>query len=79
MSPSREIFWNVPFGDVVLYSLAALVIGILVYAFYRRYRLWRLGGPSNHFNQWTERIKAFVVTGIIDGILQRKFFGIAEG
>ena len=79
MSPSREIFWNVPFGDVVLYSLAALVIGILVYAFYRRYRLWRLGGPSNRFNQWTERIKTFVVIGIIDGILQRKFLGVADG
>ncbi|HUV56406.1 MAG TPA: heterodisulfide reductase-related iron-sulfur binding cluster [Dehalococcoidales bacterium] len=79
MLPGREIFWNVPFGDVVLYSLTVVVIGILLYAFYRRYRLWRLGGPSNRFNHLVKRTWAFIVTAIIDGIFHRKFFGIADG
>ena len=79
MIPTREIFWNVPFGDVVLYSLAVIVVGIMLYAFYRRYQLWRLGGPSNRFNQLGKRLRAFIGTGIVDGILHRKFFGVADG
>jgi len=79
MIPSREIFWNIPFGDVVLYPLAAIVTGIMLYAFYRRYRLWRLGGPSNRFNHLVKRTGTFIVTAIIDGIFHRKFFGVADG
>ena len=78
MVPSREVFWNVPFGDVVLYSLAAITIGILIYAAYRRYKLWRLGRADNRFDHLGKRIWTFIVTGVVDGIGHRKFFGVAD-
>ncbi len=77
MVPSREIFGNIQFGEI-LYVLAAIVIGIFIYAIYRRYKLWRLGGPDNRFSHLGKRIWAFIVTGIVDGIVHRKFFGVAD-
>jgi len=78
MVPSREIFWNIQFGEI-LYLIATIVIGIFFYAIYHRYRLWRLGGPDNRFNHLVKRTWAFIVTGVVDGILHRKFFGVADG
>ena len=46
MVPSREIFWNIQFGEI-LYVLAVIVVGILIYAIYRRYKLWQVGRPDN--------------------------------
>ncbi len=77
MVPTREIFGNIQFGEI-LYVLAAIVIGIFIYAIYRRYKLWRLGGPDNRFEHLGKRIWAFIVTGIVDGIVHRKFFGVAD-
>ncbi len=79
MVPSREIFWNVPFGDVLLYSLAVIVVGIVVYVMYRRSLWWRLGRPDNRFTHLGRRVRAFLVTGVIDGILHRKFFNVVNG
>ena len=78
MVPSREIFWNIQYGEI-LYLLAAIVIGILIYGIYRHYKLWRLGGPEDRFSHIGRRIWAFLVTGVVDGILHRKFFGVADG
>jgi len=78
MVPEREIFWNVPLGDIILYTLAVIVIAIFIYAIYRRYKLWRLGRPDSRFGDFGKRIWAFIVTGVVDGIVHRKFFGIAE-
>ncbi|MFC1937733.1 (Fe-S)-binding protein [Chloroflexota bacterium] len=79
MVPTREIFWNAPFGDIVLYSLSIIVVGIMAYALYRRYKMWRLGGPSSRFNHLGKRAWLFIKAGIVDGLLHRKFFGVAEG
>ena len=76
MVPSREIFWNIEFGEI-LYIIGAIVIGILIYAMYRRYKLWRLGKQDNRFDHLGKRIRVFIVTGVIDGVFHRKFFGIA--
>ena len=46
--PSREIFWNIPFGEII-YVLGVIAVAALIYAFYRRYRYWRLGGPDSRF------------------------------
>ena len=78
MVPTREIFWNIQFGEI-LYLLAAIAVGILVYALYRRYKLWRLGKPDNKFDHLGMRLWAFIVAGIVDGIFHRKFFGVANG
>jgi len=79
MIPSREIFWNISYGDLALYPLAVIVVGILVYAIYRRYRLWRLGGADSRFGDFGRRVWAFITTMVIDGILHRKLFGVADG
>jgi len=78
MAPTREIFWNIQFGEI-LYVLAAIAVGILVYALYHRYKLWRLGKPDNRFDHLGKRLWAFIVAGVVDGIFHRKFFGVADG
>ena len=77
MDPTREIFWNILYGDIILYPLAAIAVGIFAYVIYRRYKLWRLGKPDNRFSHLGKRIWVFIVTAIVDGILHRKLFGIA--
>jgi Fe-S oxidoreductase/nitrate reductase gamma subunit len=78
MVPSREIFWNIQFGEIV-YILAAIVTGVLIYAFYRHYRRWRLGGRADRFNHIGKRMWDFMVIAIVDGIIHRKFFRVADG
>jgi Fe-S oxidoreductase/nitrate reductase gamma subunit len=78
MVPSREIFWNIQYGEI-LYILGAIVIGVFAYAIYRRYRMWRLGTPDNRLAPLSKRVWAFIVTTIVDGIFHRKFFGVANG
>ncbi|MFC2067078.1 heterodisulfide reductase-related iron-sulfur binding cluster [Chloroflexota bacterium] len=78
MAPTREIFWNIQFAEL-LYILAAIVTGVLIYAIYRHYKRWRLGGPANRFNHLGKRVWAFIVATVVDGIIHRKFFGSADG
>jgi len=78
MVPTREIFWNIQFGEI-LYLIGIIVIGIFVYAIYRRSKLWRLGGPESRVSHIGKRIWVFIATGVVDGILHRKFFGVVDG
>ena len=41
-TPSRELYWNIP-SHWFMYILAAVMVGVIVWAFYRRVKLWRLG------------------------------------
>jgi len=77
MEPSREIFWNIQFGEI-LYILAVIVLAIFIYAIYRRYKLWHLGKNEERSGHIGKRIWAFLVTGVVDGLLHRKFFGLAD-
>ncbi len=76
MDPTREIYWNIEFGQI-LYIIGTIVIGIFLYALYQRCRLWRLGGPDNRSVPLGKRIRAFITTSVVDGIFHRKFFGVA--
>ena len=78
MEPAREIFWNIPYGEII-YALGVIALSVFIYALYRRYKLWRLGRPDDRFNHLGKRIWAFVVTGVIDIWLHRKFLGVADG
>ena len=70
---ARHIFWNIePYG-IILYFLLIPLAAILAYAFYRRYRLWRLGQPDNRFDNLGQRIWSFAVTGVVDGLIHRRF------
>lgn len=56
MTPTRELYWNIP-GHFILYALLALSIVIFLNNFYERYRFWRLGKPEKRWDNWGERIK----------------------
>ncbi|MCK4965064.1 MAG: 4Fe-4S dicluster domain-containing protein, partial [Dehalococcoidia bacterium] len=69
----REIFWNIePYG-IILYFLLIPLAAILIYSVYRRYRLWRLGQPENRFDNHPKQIWSFAITGIVDGLIHRRF------
>jgi len=78
LEPAREVFWNIQYGEII-YVLGAIAVSIFVYALYRRYKLWRLGGPDNRFNHLGKRVRVFLVSGVVDILLHRKFLGVADG
>lgn len=78
MEATREVFWNIAFGEII-YALGAIALGVFIYAIYRRYRIWRLGRPDNRLHPLGKRIRAFVFGGLIDILLHRRFFGVFDG
>lgn len=70
--PSHEIFWNIKLGAVILYPLAAVVVGVLVYAVYKRYRLWRLGQGAVQLGSLWRRILAFIKPAIVEGFAHKR-------
>ncbi len=67
---SREIFWNIEFGQLV-YPLGFLVIAIACFAIYRRFRLWRLGSKDERLSNLGPRIRSFVLS-MADGLWHRR-------
>lgn len=68
MSPSREIFWNVPLGAFFLYPLATVAVGMLAYSIYKRYKLWRIGKGNVGMVKLSKRISNFLPLAITDGL-----------
>ncbi len=74
----REIFWNIPYHNV-LYVIAVIVVGLMVWAFIRRYKMWHVGGPDPRTpGNLTTRWKLFFKAAVLDGIIHRKFLGVAD-
>jgi Fe-S oxidoreductase/nitrate reductase gamma subunit len=69
---SREVFWNISYGYWV-YLLALASIGIWLYGFYQRYRVWRLGRPDERSKEIGKRIGIFLRHIIVDVFAHRKF------
>jgi len=69
---SREVFWNISYGYLV-YLLALVSIGIWLYGFYQRYRVWRLGRPDERSKEIGKRIGIFFRHIIVDVFAHRKF------
>jgi len=78
MTASREVFWNISYGEIT-YVLAVIAVAILAHSIYRYYRRWRLGLPAHRFNRLGRRAWEFIVVTVIDGLMHRKFFGIDDG
>ncbi|MFH1924996.1 MAG: (Fe-S)-binding protein [Chloroflexota bacterium] len=78
MEPTREVFWNIQLG-VIIDVLAAVAVGIFIYAFYRRIRLWRIGRPDDRFHPLGKRIRALIKYKIVHLLLHGKFFGVTRG
>ncbi len=78
MEPTREVFWNIQLG-VIIDVLAAVAVGIFIYAFYRRVRLWRIGRPDDRLHPLGKRIRAHIKYKIVHLLLHGKFFGVTRG
>jgi len=76
--PAREVFWNIQLG-VIIDVLAAVAVGIFIYALYRRVRLWRIGQPDERFHQLGRRAWAFLTYVVVHLLLHGKFFGVSRG
>lgn len=73
MEAFREIFWDIPVAPFIIYPLGALAVVFLVYALVKRIKLWRIGKPDNRLDNIGKRIWDFIVIGIVDGIIHRRF------
>jgi Fe-S oxidoreductase/nitrate reductase gamma subunit len=69
----NEIFWNIGAYGHIFYYLLLPLAAILGYTIYRRLRLWRLGQPENRLSNLWQSVCSFVVTGIVDGLIHRRF------
>ena len=76
--PTREIFWNVHWGEIIYVPLTILFF-TLIYAVYQRFKMWQVGKPADESRLSVKRLWAFVITAVTDIFCHRKFFGIADG
>jgi len=76
MEATREIYWNIGHGVVIpMYFLAAAAFGILVWGFWQRLPVYRLGKPLDRFDRFDVRAKR-----LINGMLgQEKVFRVKDG
>ena len=70
--PSREVFWNIPYGYVIE-ILGAFAVAFWVFSIYRRYKLWHLGKPDDCSKNIGKRLRVFVRTTVVDILTHRRF------
>ncbi len=79
MGITREIFWNVGNIALLVYILAAIVVFILVYGFYQRVKLWKIGKEEKRGDFFWERIKSVILFGFgHKRILNESYPGISH-
>ena len=73
--PGRPDYWNIgyPLLGTLVYSLLLVGAVAIVYALYKRVRMWRLGRPEPELGSWTERTKSFLTPAIVDILIHRRF------
>ncbi len=75
MSLRHQAFWNIPSGPIIFYTLTIVAWAILIFAIYRRAKLWAWGkGKEPPLESWWSRSKAFIKYLFIDLLLHRRFF-----
>jgi len=67
---SKEGFWNIELGEIV-YLLGFVVVAIVCYALYRRFRLWGRGSSDDRLKNLGGRIRVFLTT-MADGLWHRR-------
>src|ERR1035437_10313176 len=72
-SATREIMWNIPYGELV-YVLSAILVGLLVWVLIDRNKLWHIGKPDNRTGDLGVRTKSFLKWVFVDALGQRKIF-----
>ncbi|TYB34727.1 MAG: 4Fe-4S dicluster domain-containing protein [Flexistipes sinusarabici] len=57
MEFTREIYWNVGHGVLIpMYLLTFIAIGIMIFGFYKRYLVYKMGGSENRLDSLFDRI-----------------------
>jgi len=76
MEATREIYWNIGHGVVLpMYLLSCAACAVMVWGFWKRLPVWRLGKPLNRFDRFEERVRNMV--GEVLG--QEKIFRVKDG
>ena len=73
---TRQIYWNV--GHIVvipMYILAFAALGYMVWGFWQRLSIWRLGKPLDRFDRYDERAKRM----LSEVFSQAKIFRVTDG
>lgn len=73
MIPSREIYWNIAYGWLV-YPLSALVLLVLGYGLYRRYRVWQRAATPITIDRWRWRLASVLSAALGQGRVVRSPF-----
>ncbi|WP_425801492.1 heterodisulfide reductase-related iron-sulfur binding cluster [Desulfitobacterium sp. Sab5] len=74
--PTRELYWNIH-GHWLLYPLFLIAVGFLVYGYYKRLHLWKMGQPENRWQDIKAGIKDLVVYGLFQKrVLKDPFPGV---
>jgi Fe-S oxidoreductase/nitrate reductase gamma subunit len=70
LTPTREIYWNIPsLGVVIMYLVAAVALAVMGYGIWRHIRLWRRGRPADRLRPVGPRVRAVVVHVLAHGRL----------
>ena len=56
---TREVYWNVPYHNLIYVFLAPTLV-IMLWGFYRRFRLWKAGKPALRTDRLGERVDLFI-------------------
>ncbi|MBW2207342.1 MAG: hypothetical protein JRG79_10570, partial [Deltaproteobacteria bacterium] len=75
MEAGREIFWNIGVWGNLVYVLSAVALALLIWAFYRRVKLWRSGKPDNRAVNPGRRITPFIQKVLGEMLAQKKILG----
>ena len=63
MEPTREIYGNIVGGELV-YLAMVVSFGLVGWALYRHYCLWRQGRADNRVQDLWRRLKVMLVQGL---------------
>ena len=73
--PGREEYWNIgyPLLGTLVYLTIAVAFGALIWGFYQRYKIWRLGRPMSDLGDWDSRILRSMMLFGLDLFGHRRF------
>lgn len=75
---TRQIYWNISY-HWLLYLFMLLPLVFLGYGLWRRYRMWRLGGPDQRYGDWWERVRTVLwESGLQRRVLRDLFPGLTH-
>ena len=73
--PGREDYWNIGFPMFAIFAYLFFIFlpAAIGFAFYRRYRIWRLGKPMPDLGPWKPRMRRAIGVLTRDVLAHRRF------